>query len=203
MTAAVELAVDSTTQSNDLTSPHPHAGVPLNRMSSGTPASPVSGVGIADSATNLEKEHNVVHNRELLQGLNEQLNQEVSTALRYLVQAAIIKGSQWEPVRSMYEDEIGDEIGHARYLANQIAMLDTMPQLDLHLTPPPSDVRQMLERDAEAEREDVQRYIQLAHLAEEEGLMELKLRMEQQAADEAAHGMRMRRLLGEPSLAAV
>lgn len=144
-----------------------------------------------------------MQNQELIQGLNEQLNLEISTALRYLVQAAIIKGSQWEPARSMYEQEIADEIGHARYLANQLAMFDTTPRLDPHVTLPPSEVRQMLEQDAEAEREDVERYIHLARLAEEEGLVALKLRMEQQAADEDEHGQRMRRLLGEPALAAV
>jgi bacterioferritin len=144
-----------------------------------------------------------VHNQELLRGLNEQLNREISTALRYILQAAAIRGSQWEPVRTMYEDEVADEIGHARYLANQLAMLDATPRLDPDLTPPPAEVPQMLQRDAEAEREDVERYARLARLAEQEGLMGLKLHMEAQAADESEHGQRMRRLLGEPALAAV
>ncbi|MDY7108125.1 MAG: ferritin-like domain-containing protein [Planctomycetota bacterium] len=144
-----------------------------------------------------------MQNQELIQGLNEQLNQEISTALRYMLQAAMIKGSQWEPVRAMYEDEVGDEIGHAQYLANQLAMLDATPRLDPDLTPPPAEVPQMLQRDAEAEREDVDRYTKLAQLAEQEGLIALKLHMEEQAADEAEHGQRMRRLLGEPSLTAV
>ena len=62
---------------------------------------------------------------ELLDGLNDQLNREVTTFLRYMLQAASIPG------------------------------------------------------------------------AEDEGLIALKMKMEEQAADEDEHGQEMRRLLGE------
>jgi bacterioferritin len=41
-------------------------------------------------------------NQELLKGLNDQLNREVTTFLRYMLQAATIHGAQWESVRAMY-----------------------------------------------------------------------------------------------------
>ena len=132
----------------------------------------------------------------LIQGLNEQLNREVSTFLRYMLQAASITGAQNEPVRAMYLEEVADEVGHAQYLDNQIAALDGTPNLDPDLTPPPGDVPVMLERDAAAEVEDVQRYTRLAALAEEQGLAALKMAMEDQAADEDEHRQEMMRLLG-------
>jgi bacterioferritin len=134
--------------------------------------------------------------QELIQDLNRQLNREVTTFLRYMLQAALIKGAQYEPIRAMYLAEVTDEVGHAQYLANQIVMLGGMPQLNPDLTPPPADVRRMLEHDAEAEKTDVKNYVHLAALAEQDGRFALKLVMEEQAADEDEHGQEMRRLLG-------
>jgi bacterioferritin len=134
--------------------------------------------------------------KQLIDGLNRQLNREVSTFLRYMLQAAQIKGAEHETVRRMYLEEVGDEVGHAQYLAGQLVMLGAAPTLEPDLTPPPTDVRRMLEHDAEEERTDVQNYVKLASLAEQEGLYALKMKMEEQAADEDEHGHEMRRLLG-------
>jgi bacterioferritin len=134
--------------------------------------------------------------QELIQGLNQQLNREVSTFLRYMLQAAQIKGVQFEPIRAMYLEEVMDEVGHAQYLANQIVILGSTPQLNPNLAPPPNNVRLMLEHDAEEEKCDVRNYVHLAALAEQEDHFALKMVMEQQAADEDEHGQEMRRLLG-------
>ncbi len=135
-------------------------------------------------------------NKELIEGLNAQLNREVTTFLRYMIQAATIRGAEAEPVRQMYLEEVLDEVGHAQYLANQIVQLGGTPKLDPDLSPPPADVREMLRADADAERDDVRNYVRLARLAEDEGLIGLKMQMEEQAADEDTHGQEMRRLLG-------
>jgi len=135
-------------------------------------------------------------NQELIDGLNDQLNREVTTFLRYMIQAATIRGAEFESVREMYLEEVMDEVGHAQYLAHQISELGGTPKLDPDLSPPPADVRAMLEADAAQERMDVQNYVRLTALAEEEGQIALKMRMEEQAADEDAHGQEMRRLLG-------
>lgn len=50
----------------------------------------------------------------LINGLNEQLNREVSTFLRYMLQGASIKGAEHEPIREMYLSEVTDEVGHAQ-----------------------------------------------------------------------------------------
>ena len=54
----------------------------------------------------------------------------------------------------------------------------------------------MLTNDIEQEREDVKHYMTLASLAENEGLIGLKMQMEEQAADEDRHSQDMSRLLG-------
>lgn len=133
---------------------------------------------------------------QLMNGLNEQLNREITTFLRYMLQAAAIKGVQFARVRELYAAEVADEVGHAQYLADQIVMLGGTPRLAPDLTAPPKGVEAMLERDAKEERTDVENYMRLASLAEVAGLHALKLRMEQHAADEDEHGHEMRRLLG-------
>ena len=133
---------------------------------------------------------------QLLSGLNNALNREVSTFLRYMLQGASIKGAEWEPARQMYLAEVPDEMGHAQYLANKIVMLGGTPKLDPDLSPPPANVRTMLENDIKEEKVDVEGYTKLAELAEKEGLADLKVKMEEQAADEAGHAEAMQRMLG-------
>lgn len=134
--------------------------------------------------------------KEPIEGLNHALNREVSTFLRYLLQSAAIKGAQWEQVRAMYAEEVEDEVGQARVLADYIVALGGTPKPAPDLTPPPTDVRQLLERDIEQEQIDVRHYIKLAELAAGEGIIVLKMKLEEQAADEQDHAMKMRRLLG-------
>lgn len=135
-------------------------------------------------------------NTELIEGLQKALNREVGTFLRYMLQASMIKGIEYAPVRDMYETEVTDEMGHAKYLADKIVMLGGKPALDPDLTPPPSDVKQMLKNDIAEEVKDVEHYKKMAELAEKAGLIELKLRMEDQAADEEGHALEMQRMLG-------
>jgi len=135
-------------------------------------------------------------NNDLIESLNHALNREVSTFLRYMLQSATIKGAEWEAVRTLYQTEVADEVGHAQYLADKIVMLGGVPKLAPDLTPPPAEVRQMLEHDIAEEKIDVEGYIKLADLAERAGQPDLKLKMEEQAADEAAHAEVMTRMLG-------
>ncbi len=60
----------------------------------------------------------------------------------------------------------------------------------------PADVREMLANDIREEQADVKNYTRLASLAEQEGLFALKMKMEEQAADEYDHRQGMQRLLG-------
>ena len=133
--------------------------------------------------------------QDLLNGMNDQLNREISTFLRYMLQAASIRGAKDEPVRQMYLEEVMDEMGHAQYLANQICLLGGTPSLAPDLTPPPTDVKAMLKGDAEEEKKDVKNYMELVRKAEAEGLIALKMKMEDQAADEDEHGQEMLRLI--------
>ena len=132
----------------------------------------------------------------LVSKLNDQLNREVSTFLRYMRQAAAIKGATNESIRSMYLAEVADEVGHAQYLANQIVHLGGTPELNPDLSAIPETVDAMLSNDIAAEAADVANYIELARMAETAGHYSLKQTMEEQAADEDSHRQEMARLRG-------
>ncbi|PIU45060.1 MAG: hypothetical protein COS95_05705 [Ignavibacteriales bacterium CG07_land_8_20_14_0_80_59_12] len=117
----------------------------------------------------------------LIEGLNEALNRELSTIIRYLLQGSIIRGRQNQLLRNMYRGEVGDEMGHAQYLVDKIVMLGGTPKVNPDLTPPPIDVEKMIDYDLAKQESDVAHYKKLAELAEQIGDIELKMQMEEQA----------------------
>jgi len=52
----------------------------------------------------------------------------------------------------------------------------------------------MIENDLAAEEDDVAHYKKLANMAGEAGDIELKMQMEEQAADESRHAEKLRRM---------
>jgi bacterioferritin len=133
--------------------------------------------------------------KELISALNNSLNREISTVLRYLLQGSTIKGLVNEPLRQLYREEVLEEMGHAQYLADKIVMMGGTPELKPDLTPPPAAVNDMLKNDIAEEKKDVELYKKLADLAEKAGDIELKMQMEEQAADESRHAQELGRLL--------
>jgi bacterioferritin len=87
-------------------------------------------------------------------------------------------------------------MGHAQYLADKIVMLGGTPKLAPDLAAPPVEIAEMIKNDLASEQHDVANYQRLAKMAEEAGDIELKLRMEEQAADEARHAQELRRMQG-------
>ena len=139
---------------------------------------------------------------QLIAALNEALNRELATFIRYLIQGSLIQGLTNEPLRAMYRRELSDEMGHAQYLADKIVTLGGSPTANPDLTPPPLNISEMIQNDLDAEKSDVAHYTKLARMADEVGDLELKLRMEEQAADETRHAQELQRMqsLDAPNL---
>ena len=135
-------------------------------------------------------------NGELIGAMNDALSREISTLVRYLVQGSSIHGLRNEPLRNMYRKEISDELGHAQYLADKIVAMGGTPKVKPDLSAPPADIAKMIKNDLAAEEKDVEHYRRLAGMAEQSGDVELKVRMEELAADEARHADELRRLQG-------
>jgi bacterioferritin len=132
-------------------------------------------------------------NEPLIEGLHEALNRELSTFIRYMLQGSFIRGRKNQSLREMYRDEVGDEIGHAQYLADMIVTLGGTPTVKPDLTPP-ADVDKMIDNDLAKEESDVAHYKKLAALADQRGNVELKMKMEEQAADDSRHADELRQM---------
>jgi bacterioferritin len=132
---------------------------------------------------------------ELIRGLNEDLAAELGTVIRYTYEASLGFGPFGLELRRMLEKERADEIGHAAFLMDVIVDLGGEPTTAPKPFAKPRDPREMLELDLRAENEAALSYTRRAREAEELGLAELKVRLEEMAADEAGHARELRRIL--------
>ena len=131
----------------------------------------------------------------LIRGLNEDLAAEWGTVIRYTYQAGKAFGLLGAELRELFQEESQDELGHAAFLTDVIVDLGGEPTTMPKEFAKPSDLKGMLELDVQMELQDVENYVKHAKLAEELGEVELKLKLEEMAADEAGHARELRRLL--------
>jgi bacterioferritin len=130
----------------------------------------------------------------LIQGLNEDLAAELGTVIRYTYQAAKCYGLQGAELRELLVKEAQDELGHAAYLMDVIADLGGEPITTPKSFEKPADLKGMIALNVKMEAEDVTNYLAHAQLADDLKLPELKMKLEEMAADEAGHGRELRRL---------
>ena len=134
-------------------------------------------------------------NADLIKGLNEDLAAEWGTVIRYTYQAGKSYGILGAELREIFLRETADELGHAQFLTDVILDLGGEPTTVPKAFDKPDDLKSMLDLDLKMELEDVQNYMAHAKLAEEVGAIELKLKLEEMAGDEAGHARELRRLL--------
>lgn len=131
---------------------------------------------------------------KLVEGLNADLAAEWGTIIRYTHQSAKAFGLQGVQRREMLEDEVEDELGHARFLSHVMVDLGGEPTGTPKEFSKPKGLKEMLELDLEMELDDVENHTAHAETAGELGLVELKLKLEEMAADEAGHARELRRV---------
>jgi bacterioferritin len=133
---------------------------------------------------------------ELIKGLNEDLAAELGTVIRYTYQSSKAMGFAGVELREILEDEIADELGPAAFLMDVIVDLGGEPTTVPMTFEKPDGLKAMLELDLKMEKQDVENYRAHAALAEDLGLVELQMKLEEMAADEAGHARELRRLIG-------
>lgn len=132
---------------------------------------------------------------ELIKGLNEDLAAEWGTIIRYTYQAGKSFGILGAELREIFEEETQDELGHAAFLTDVIIDLGGEPTTVPRQFDKPNNLKAMLELDLQMELDDVENYMKHANMAEELGYVELKMKLEEMAADEAGHARELRRLI--------
>ena len=132
---------------------------------------------------------------DLINGLNEDLAAELGTVIRYTYQAGKSFGLLGMELRELFAEETQDELGHAAFLTDVIVDLGGEPTTIPKQFEKPEGIKEMLEFDLKMERHDVEDYMKHAALAEALGLVELRMKLEEMAADEAGHARELRRIL--------
>lgn len=132
---------------------------------------------------------------ELIKGLNEDLAAELGTVIRYTYQSSKATGFAGFELREILETEIQDELGHAAYLMDIIVDLGGEPTTEPQTFEKPEGLKAILQLDMDMEEQDVKNYKAHAAIAEELGMVDVQMRLEDMAADEAGHARELRRLL--------
>jgi bacterioferritin len=132
---------------------------------------------------------------EFIRGLNEDLAAEWGTVIRYTYQASKSFGLIGAELREILQKEVQDELGHATFLTDIIIDLGGEPTTTPKEFAKPESLKAMLELDLEMELKDIENYKRRAKQAEQLGEVELKVKLEEIAADEAGHARELRRLL--------
>jgi len=132
---------------------------------------------------------------DLIKGLNEDLAAEWGTILRYTYQSSKAVGLRGAELREIFELEIPDEMGHAKYLSDVVADLGGEPTTKPKEFDKPEELKAMIELDFKMEQSDVQNYTKHSKMAGELGLTELKVKLEEMAADESRHARDLHRIL--------
>lgn len=133
--------------------------------------------------------------QDLIKGLNEDLAAELGTVIRYTYQAGKCFGLLGAELRELLAKDAQEELGHAAFLTDVILDLGGEPTTTPKPFEKPTDLKAMIELNLAMEAQDVKNYLAHANLAEQLGLPELKLKLEELAADEAGHARELRRLL--------
>ena len=133
----------------------------------------------------------------LIGHLNEDLANELSAIIQYIVYAAKVTGPYRPQLAQFFLAEVPDEQAHAQYLANKIVALGGEPTtvampVKLALTN-----REMLEAVLEAERKARAGYMERAQEAEAYGDVGLKVQLENMVLDESTHAEETERMLRE------
>ena len=133
--------------------------------------------------------------KALIQGLNEDLANELGASILYLYQTSTAVGWDGEELREFLSAEITGEMQHAIFLAEKIAALGGKPTTEPRQHKCPKDVKGMLKYDLKLERDAVENYRLRAIQAEEAGEFGLKIKLEELIVDETSHAEQIERIL--------
>ncbi len=131
----------------------------------------------------------------LIEGLNHDLAGEYQAILMYTHYSAKLTGPYRRELRALFQAEIGDEQGHAQFLADKIAALGGDPTTKPRPVPHADQPRDMLEQALAAEEQAIVDYNTRLGQAGEFGDLGLKVVLENQVADETRHKEEIERIL--------
>ena len=134
------------------------------------------------------------HNKELIDGLNEDLNLELEAVLRHLYYSALATGLLGHELREALQGEGAKELGHAAYLADKITALGGELRIDVKMPKKVKSAKEMLQASIAAERAIIANYTERIRQADEAGERGLIIRLENMISEETDHAEELERL---------
>jgi bacterioferritin len=132
---------------------------------------------------------------QLIEALNADLASEYAAIIQYVAYAGKVGGPHRPELVRLFMEEVPEETGHARFLANKIAALGGEPTTEAAPVPAPTTEAEMLEHIVEAERRAVAGYTERARQADEFGDIGLKTQLESMVQDETEHLEEVQKIL--------
>lgn len=136
-----------------------------------------------------------VDKQTLIDGLNEDLANEYQAVIMYNTYSAMASGIHRPILTGVFQGEIGEELAHARFLADKITALGGRPTTEPAPVELFTDARQMLEQVLKAESETIKRYVERRKQAEEFGDYGLAAELDNIISDETSHKEETEKLL--------
>lgn len=133
--------------------------------------------------------------KELIDGLNEDLANEYTAIISYLLYSRLVNGPLRIELSGFLEGEIADELEHAKFLSHKIVALGGTPTTEPAPVQLSTDNREMVELSLKAEKETIARYIRRVEQAEAAGEHGLKIELEDLIAEETRHKEDLERML--------
>jgi bacterioferritin len=133
--------------------------------------------------------------KQLVDGLNEDLQGEFQAIIMYRLYASMVQGPFRQELRAFFTNEIPEELTHAQILADKIAALGGTPAAVPAPVAVVSDAKAMLEAALKAELETIDRFVKRRAQAEAVGVYGLAVDFDTLIADESNHRDELRQML--------
>jgi bacterioferritin len=133
--------------------------------------------------------------KELLDGLNEDLQREFQAIMMYRIYASMVQGPYRQELRTFFANEIPEELTHAQMLADKISALGGTPSGTSVAVKVVSEPKGMLQTALQAELETIDRYVIRRKQAEAAGEPGLAAEFDTLIADESNHRDELRQML--------
>ncbi len=132
--------------------------------------------------------------KQLLDGLNEDLNLELEAVLRYLYHSSAATGLLGHELREELKGDLQGELAHAVFLADKITALGGEMKINPSMPQKVRNAKQMMLINIAAERQVVVNYTARIQQAEAFGDKGLVIRLEDILAEETDHAEELERL---------
>lgn len=133
--------------------------------------------------------------KQFVQLLQKDLLSEFTAISHYITYAATVRGLNRPELKEMFEEEAGDELGHAQFFADKIMSLGFIPQINAAPATMANNPAQMIKILLVLEEQTVVNYSARADQAAALGLHALSVDIENILTTELRHRDELRMML--------